>query len=96
MDSTGVVKRRCKNNLYMSTNSSHDMPYTSWVYGQAISETGPTIAMGSAKAQGSNVKPVNGSEPPRATRASDEVTQRVAMRWNIRSPIEGTRRSQAS
>jgi hypothetical protein len=39
---------------------------------------GPTIAMGSTKAQGSKVKPVYGSEPPRATSVRDEATQRMA------------------
>jgi hypothetical protein len=39
---------------------------------------GPTITVRSAKAQGSKVKPVYGSEPPRATRVRDEVTQRMA------------------
>jgi hypothetical protein len=56
---------------------------------------GPTIAVGSAKAQGSKAKPVNRSEPPRATRARDEATQMVATSWDIWSPIEETRRSQA-
>jgi hypothetical protein len=36
------------------------------------------------------------SEPPRATRLSYEVTQRVASSWRIRRPIEGTRYPQAS
>jgi hypothetical protein len=39
---------------------------------------GPTITVRSAKAQGSKVKPVYGSEPPRAVRVRDEVTQRMA------------------
>jgi hypothetical protein len=43
-----------------------------------ISEMGPRIAVGSTKAQGLKVKPVYGSEPPRATRARDEETQRMA------------------
>jgi hypothetical protein len=55
-------------------------PYTSWVYGQAISEMGLTIVVGSANVQGSKVKPVNESEPPRATRARDDATERVATR----------------
>jgi hypothetical protein len=84
-----MVKWRCKNDIYMSTNSSHDAPYTSREYGQAISKTDPMIVMGSVKAQGSKVKPVNGLEPPRATRARDEATQRVALSRHIRSPVEG-------
>jgi hypothetical protein len=83
-------KQCCKNDLSTSTDSSHDVPYTSWEYDQAVSETGPMIVVGSAKAQGSKVKPINGSELPRATRARGEVTQRVATSWHIRSPIEGT------
>jgi hypothetical protein len=43
-----------------------------------ISEMGPTIAMGSTKAQGLKAKPINGLEPSRATKARDEVTQRMA------------------
>jgi hypothetical protein len=43
-----------------------------------ISEMGPTIAMGSAKAQGSKAKPISGLELPRATGAKDEATERVA------------------
>jgi hypothetical protein len=43
-----------------------------------ISKMGPMIAMGSAKAQGSKVKPIYGSELPKATRARDEATQRMA------------------
>jgi hypothetical protein len=96
LDSTGAVKRCCRNDLYTSTDSSHDAPYTSREYGQAVFETGPTIDMGSVKAQGSKAKPVNGSEPPRATRARDQTTQRVATSSHIRSPIEGTQCSQAS
>jgi hypothetical protein len=34
--------------------------------------------------------PPDGSEPPRATRARDEVTQSVTLSWHNRSPIEGT------
>jgi hypothetical protein len=43
-----------------------------------VFEMGPTIVVGSTKAQGSKVKPVYGSEPPRTTRAWDEATQRMA------------------
>jgi hypothetical protein len=42
-----------------------------------VSETAPTIVMGSTKSQSSKVKPVNGSEPSRATRVMDEATQRM-------------------
>jgi hypothetical protein len=43
-----------------------------------VSETGPMIVVGSTKAQDSKVKLVYGSEPPRATRARDKATQRMA------------------
>jgi hypothetical protein len=43
-----------------------------------VSKMGPMTVVGSAKAQGSKVKPVNGSELPRATRVRDEATQRMA------------------
>jgi hypothetical protein len=43
-----------------------------------VSETGPMIDVGSTKAEGSKAKPVNGSEPPKTTRARDEATQRMA------------------
>jgi hypothetical protein len=42
-----------------------------------VSETGPIIAMGSAKAQVLKVKPVYELELARATRARDEATQRM-------------------
>jgi hypothetical protein len=38
---------------------------------------GPTIAVGSAKAQCSKAKPIEGLEPPKAIRARDEATQRM-------------------
>jgi hypothetical protein len=34
----------------MSTDSSHGIPYMSRVHGQDVSETGPTIVVGSVKA----------------------------------------------
>jgi hypothetical protein len=40
--------------------------------------------------------PLDGSKPPRVTKARDEVTQRVTSSWRIWCPIEGTRHSQAS
>jgi hypothetical protein len=42
-----------------------------------VYEMSPMIAVMSAKAQGSKVKPVKGSEPTRATRARDKATQRM-------------------
>jgi hypothetical protein len=43
-----------------------------------VSEIGPMIAVGFAKAQDSKAEPINGSDPPTATRARDEATQRMA------------------
>jgi hypothetical protein len=43
-----------------------------------VSEMGPMIAVGSAKSLGLKVKPVYGSESPRATRVRDKMTQRMA------------------
>jgi hypothetical protein len=63
--------------LYASSDSSRDAPYTLQDMA-TVSKTGPTFAMGSAKAQGSKTKFINGSEPPRATRVRDEATQRMA------------------
>jgi hypothetical protein len=42
-----------------------------------VSKMGPITAVASANAQGLKTKPVNGSEPPRATRVRDEATQRM-------------------
>jgi hypothetical protein len=44
---------------------------------KTVSQIGPMIVVGFAKAQSLKVKPVYGSEPPRATRARDEATQRM-------------------
>jgi hypothetical protein len=43
-----------------------------------ISEMGPTITVGSAKAHGLKVKLVYRTEPLRTTRERDKVTQRMA------------------
>jgi hypothetical protein len=70
-------KKAQQKQLYASSDSSRDAPYISRDMA-TISKMGPTFAMGSTKAQGSKTKFINGSEPPRATRARDEVTQRMA------------------
>jgi hypothetical protein len=69
-----MVKRPSKND-FMRHPTPRTMCHICHKNMTIISETGPTIAVGSAKAQGSNAKTVYGSEPPRATRARDEVTQ---------------------
>jgi hypothetical protein len=56
---------------------------------------GAVNVVGSAKARGLKAKPINESEPPRATRARDEAAQRMANILVHRCPIEGTRHPQA-
>jgi hypothetical protein len=46
---------------YASSNSSYDMPYTSWDT-TTISKTDPTIAVGSAKAEGLKAKPTDSGQ----------------------------------
>jgi hypothetical protein len=58
-----------------------------------VSETRLTIAVGSAKAQGSKAKPINGPEPSRATRVRDETIQRIT---NILAHLVPHRRDPAS
>jgi hypothetical protein len=77
MDSIDAVKRHSKNDFYVSSDSSYDAPYSSWVYDQPYPKRVPRFVVESAKAQGSKAKPIGGLEPPRATRARDKATQRV-------------------
>jgi hypothetical protein len=86
-DFTGAVKWHCKNDLYMSTNSSHDAPYTSWEYGQAVSKMGHMIAVGVCKSSGLEGETRQWVRAARAIRARDKVTQRVATSWHIWSPV---------
>jgi hypothetical protein len=68
LGSTGPVKRPSKNDF-----TCHPTPRTTRPIRHGnmatVSKMGPTIIVGSAKAQASKVKIVYGSEPPRATRA---------------------------
>jgi hypothetical protein len=72
-----VVKRCSKNDF-----TRHPTPHTTLPIHRrnttTISEIGPTITVGSAKAQGSKAKPVYGSGLSKATRARGEATQRMA------------------
>jgi hypothetical protein len=72
-----VVKRHSKNDFmhHLTPRTMHPIRHGNITI---VSEMGPTIAMGSTKAQGSKAKPVYGSEPPRATSVRDEATQRMA------------------
>jgi hypothetical protein len=54
----GAVKNPSKNEFMRHPDSSYDVPSTSWDT-TTVSKIGPTIAVGSAKAQGSKVKPAS-------------------------------------
>jgi hypothetical protein len=69
-----------------ASHSSNDTPSISQDM-ETISKMGPTITMGSAKAQGLKAKPTG---RVRAARVRDEATQWVASSWHIQSPIKGT------
>jgi hypothetical protein len=77
MSSVGVVKRHSKNDFMYQQTPCMTCPMR---HGNTIiiSKMGPMIVMGSVKAQGLKAKPIDGSELPRATRARDKATQRVA------------------
>jgi hypothetical protein len=60
-------------------------------YGNCI-QNGPHNCRGVCQSSGFEVKTRRiGLEPPKATTARGEATQRVASRWRTRCPIEGTR-----
>jgi hypothetical protein len=77
LGSADAVKRHNKNDF-----TRHPTPHLTHPIHRGnmatISKMGPTIAVESDKAQGLDAKPVDRLEPPRATRARDEVTQRMA------------------
>jgi hypothetical protein len=77
LGSTNAVKRHSKNDFmrHSTPRTTHHIHHGNTT---TVSEMGPMIAVGSTKAQGSKVKPVSGLEPPRATRARDEATERMA------------------
>jgi hypothetical protein len=75
------IHRCCKKHSkkdFMHHPTPHRMHPIRCDYTATIFKMGPMIVMGSAKAPSSKVKPINGSEPPRATRTRDETTQRMA------------------
>jgi hypothetical protein len=76
LGSAGAAKRQSKNDFmhHQTSRTMHPICHGNMA---TVSKTGPTITVGSAKAQGSKVKPVYGSELPRATRVRDEATQRM-------------------
>jgi hypothetical protein len=61
-----------------------------------VSKMGHTIIVGLPTLKVRRQNPPNGSEPPKANKARNEVTQGMATSWHFRSPIEGTQRPQAS
>jgi hypothetical protein len=77
LGSADTVKRHSKNDFmhHLTPRTMRPIRHGNMAI---VSKMGPTIAVGSAKAQGSKAKLVDRSEPPRATRARDEATQRMA------------------
>jgi hypothetical protein len=71
------------------SESLHDVPATSRDMVN-ISKMGPMIAVGLQQLRVQRWNPPIGSEPPRANRARDEATQRVANSWHTWGIIEGT------
>jgi hypothetical protein len=63
---------------------------------QLYPKQAPQLLRGLPKLRVRRRNPPVGSEPPKATRVRDKVTQSVASSWRIRSPIEGTRHPEAS
>jgi hypothetical protein len=74
----------------------HHASNTNKGYMSYIPNWPPNGCRGVLTAQGSKVKPVDGSEPPRTTRARDEATQKVSSSWCIWCPIEGIQHPQSS
>jgi hypothetical protein len=73
----------------------HDVPTTSQDTVN-VSKTSPTIAIGMQQLRVQMQNPPVGSAQPRANRARDKVTQRVASSWHTQGPIEGTHHPEAS
>jgi hypothetical protein len=44
MDSIDAVKRHSKNDFYVSSDSSYDAPYSSWVYDQPYPKRVPRLS----------------------------------------------------
>jgi hypothetical protein len=74
----------------------HHASNTNKGYMSYIPNWPPNGCRGVLTAQGSKAKPVDGSEPPRTTRARDEATQKVSSSWCIWCPIEGIQHPQSS
>jgi hypothetical protein len=69
-----MVKRRSKNDFmcHPTPHMTHTIHHGNMT---SVSKMSSTIVVGSAKAWGLKTKPINGSEPSRATTARYEVTQ---------------------
>jgi hypothetical protein len=76
LGSADVVKRRSKNYFmhHLTPPMMRPIRHTNTA---TVFKIGPTIVVGSAKAQGSKAKHVYGSQPPRETRVRDKATQRM-------------------
>jgi hypothetical protein len=83
-------KGHSKHKFTHHPNSSHDAPSTSRDMA-TVSKTGPMITVGPQQLKVLRQIPPVRSEPPRANKAKDEVTQRVTSSWCIRGPMDGTR-----
>jgi hypothetical protein len=95
LSSTDAVKR-CNKNDFMShptPHAMHPMRHGTW---QLYSKWAQRLMWGLSKLRVRRQNPPIGSEPLRATRSRDKVTQRMASNWCTRCPIEGTQHPQAS
>jgi hypothetical protein len=77
--------------LYMFTrlpDSSHIVPIKSQDMA-TVSKMGPMIGVGLPKLRVLRQNPLAGSTPPRANRARDKVTQKMAISWCYPGPHRG-------
>jgi hypothetical protein len=89
-----MVKRHNKNVLTRHPTPRMMCPLHHGIQQQYPKQV-PQLLWSLAKLRVQMRNPPVGSEPPRATRARDEMTKSVASTWCIRSPIEGTWHPQA-
>jgi hypothetical protein len=84
----GMVKRHSKPKSTCLLNSSHIIP-TAIRDTTTISKTGPTIVVGLLKLRVPRQNSPAGSAPPKAIRARDKATHRMARRWHYLEPHQG-------
>jgi hypothetical protein len=89
------LHRRSKNKLmcHLTPRTMCPLHYRIW---QPYPKWVPRLPWGLLKLRVPRRNPPVELEPPRATTARDEGTQRVAINWCIWSPIEGNRHTEAS